>query len=251
MLRRIRYRWGLVAIFFSMLAIAGCATTIERKAVQAIEPPPAEIATSDGWWYARFRIQWPEEEEPSWHEDLLIAHKIVAPALLQYKEGIRLWRFHRRAARDQAGHRFSFIFYAPAETAYQVFDTLRSNALLIEMVYTGRIVEEVYDNPDRIAKPRIKDTSDPNWPSSIQKSWPYFIMGVSQMWLKLIAETVADMPAGDAPLALVEYEEFYKEVNAAITSLWENNGRHAFLHHLNALFGYEPLTFYEKRMLKF
>ena len=71
------------------------------------------------------------------------------------------------------------------------------------------------------------------------------------MWLNLIAETVADMPAADAPLSFDEYEEFYKEVNAAITSLWENNGRHAFLHHLNALFGYEPVTFYEKRMLKF
>ena len=251
MLKRIRYQWGLVAIVLSTLAIAGCATTIERKAARAIEPPPAEIASSDGWWSARFRMQWPEEEEPSWHTDLLIAHKIVAPVLSQYKEGIHLWRFHRRAARDEAGHRFSFVFYASAETAYQVLDTLRSNALLSEMVYTGRIVEEAYDNPDQIAKPRIQDTSDPNWPSAVQKSWPYFIMGVSQMWLNLIAETVADMPAADAPLSLDEYEEFYEEVNVAITSLWENNGRHAFLHHLNALFGYEPVTVYEKRMLKF
>ncbi|MGD9239982.1 MAG: hypothetical protein PVG69_08160 [Desulfobacterales bacterium] len=251
MLKRIRYRLVSVTIIFSMLAIAGCATTIERKAVETIEPPPAEIASSDGWWYARFRMQWPQEEEPSWHTDLLIAHKIVAPVLFQYKDRIRLWRFHRRAARDDAGHQFSFIFYASSETAYQVFDMLRSNALLTEMAYAGRIIEEVYDNPDRIAKPRIKDTSDPSWPFSVQKSWPYFIMGASQMWLNLIAETVADMPAADASLSLDEYEEFYKQVNAAITSLWEKNGRHAFLHHLNALFGYKPVIFYEKRMLKF
>jgi hypothetical protein len=76
-------------------------------------------------------------------------------------------------------------------------------------------------------------------------------MGASQMWLNLIAETVADMPTADTALSLDEYEEFYKEVNATITSLWENNGRHAFLHHLNALFGYQPVIFYEKRMLKF
>jgi hypothetical protein len=250
-LRKTSYRLLSVAIIFSILAIAGCATTIERKAVQTIEPPPAEIASSAGWWYARFRMQWPPEEEPSWHTDLLIAHKIVAPVLLQYKDRIRLWRFHRRAARDEVGHQFSFIFYASAETAYQVFDRLRSNALLTEMAYAGRVIEKMYDNPDRIAKPQIKDTSDPNWPSSIQKSWPYFIMGVSQMWLNLIAETVADMPAADALLSLDEYEEFYKEVNATITSLWENNGRHAYLHHLNALFGYKPVTFYEKRMLTF
>ena len=251
MLRKISFRLVSVAIIFSMLAIAGCATTVKRKAVETIEPPPAEIASSAGWWSARFRMYWPPEEEPFWHTDLLIAHKIVAPVFLQYKDRIYLWRFHRRATRDGAGHQFSFIFYASAQTAYQVFDTLRSNALLTEMAYTGRVIEEVYDNPDRITKPRIKDTSDPNWPALIQKSWPYYIKGVSQMWLNLITETVADMPTPDAPLSLDEYEELYKEVNATVTSLWENNGRHAFLHHLNALFGYKPLVFYEKRMLKF
>jgi len=245
------YRMLLATFIVLVMAIAGCATTVKRKAVETIEPPPAEIASSAGWWSARFRMYWPPEEEPFWHTDLLIAHKIVAPVFLQYKDRIYLWRFHRRATRDGAGHQFSFIFYASAQTAYQVFDTLRSNALLTEMAYTGRVIEEVYDNPDRITKPRIKDTSDPNWPSLIQKSWPYYIKGVSQMWLNLITETVANMPTPDAPLSIDEYEELYKEVNATITSLWENNGRHAFLHHLNALFGYKPFVFYEKRMLKF
>ena len=251
MIRIYDYRMLLATFIVLVMAIAGCATTVKRKAVETIEPPPAEIASSAGWWSARFRMYWPPEEEPFWHTDLLIAHKIVAPVFLQYKDRIYLWRFHRRATRDGAGHQFSFIFYASAQTAYQVFETLRSNALLTEMAYTGRVIEEVYDNPDRITKPRIKDTSDPNWPSLIQKSWPYYIKGVSQMWLNLITETVADMPTPDAPLSLDEYEELYKEVNATITSLWENNGRHAFLHHLNALFGYKPVVFYEKRMLKF
>ena len=251
MIRIYDYRMLLATFIVLVMAIAGCATTVKRKAVETIEPPPAEIASSAGWWSARFRMYWPPEEEPFWHTDLLIAHKIVAPVFLQYKDRIYLWRFHRRATRDRAGHQFSFIFYASAQTAYQVFETLRSNALLSEMAYTGRVIEEVYDNPDRITKPRIKDTSDPNWPSLIQKSWPYYIKGVSQMWLNLISETVADMPTPDAPLSLDEYEELYKEVNATVTSLWENNGRHAFLHHLNALFGYKPIVFYEKRMLKF
>jgi len=245
------YRMLLATFIVLVMAIAGCATTVKRKAVETIEPPPAEIASSAGWWSARFRMYWPPEEEPFWHTDLLIAHKIVAPVFLQYKDRIYLWRFHRRATRDGAGHQFSFIFYASAQTAYQVFDTLRSNALLTEMAYTGRVIEEVYDNPDRITKPRIKDTSDPNWPSLIQKSWPYYIKGVSQMWLNLITETVANMPTPDAPLSIDEYEELYKEVNATITSLWENNGRHAFLHHLNALFGYKPIVIYEKRRLNF
>jgi hypothetical protein len=234
-----------------VMVFLGCATTGPGKSAEMIKPPPAEIASSDGWWSARFQIHWPPEEEPAWHMDLLIAHKIIAPVLLQYQDRIRLWRFHRRAVRDGTGHQFSFIFYASAETAFQVFDILRSNALLTKMANSGRIIAEVYDNPDRITKPRVKDTSDPNWPSSVQKSWPYFIMGVSQMWLNLISETVADLPTADASLSLDEYEQFYIEVNATVTLLWEINGRHAFLHHLNALFGYKPVIFYEKRMLKF
>ena len=251
MLKKLSYRWVSFIIILSILAVAGCATTVQRKAVETIEPPPAEIATSAGWWSARFRMYWPPEEEPFWHTDLLIAHQIVAPVILQYKDRIHLWRFHRRAARDGAGHQFSFIFYATAETAYQVYDTLRSDALLTEMAAAGKVIEAVYDNPDRIAKPRIQDTSDPNWPSLIQKSWPYYIKGVSQMWLSLIAETVADMPTAETHMSLDQYEALYKEVNATLLSLWENNGRHAYLHHLNALFGYKPLVFYEKRMLRF
>jgi len=71
------------------------------------------------------------------------------------------------------------------------------------------------------------------------------------MWLNLITETVTDMPQPRAALALDENEQLYKEVDAIITSLWEINGRHAFLHHLNAMFGYKPIIFYEKRMLTF
>ena len=251
MLRKTSYRLVAVAIIFSMLAMAGCATTIERKTVETIEPPPAEIASSDGWWYARFRMHWPAEEQANWHLDLLIAHKIVAPSLAQFKDEIRLWRFHRRAVRDQTGHQFSFIFYAPAETAYQVFNMLRSNELLSEMKSAGMIIEDQYDNTDGISKPRIEDTSDATWPPSIQKNWPYFIMGASWMWLNLISETIAGMPNPDSPMSLQENEEQYKKANAAISELWQKEGQHAFLHHLSALFGYRAIIFYDERMLKF
>jgi hypothetical protein len=243
-------RWVRVAFIFLIMVIAGCTTTPAVKIPEPIAPPP-EIASAEGWWFARFQMQWPNDKPVNWHWDLLIAHKIVAPVLDQSKGSIRLWRFHRRAARDQAGHQFSFIFYASAETAYQIFDALRSNGLLAEMKSAGVIIADIYDQPDKIEKPQIGDTSDPNWPSAIQKSWPYYIMGASQMWLELISETLAELPSPNAALSLAENEQLYKEVNEIITSLWEVNGRHAFLHHLNALFGYNPVIVYEKRMLNF
>jgi hypothetical protein len=234
-----------------IIVVAGCAATGTGRQPDAIAPPPPEIASSDGWWQASFRMYWPQEQEALWHIDLLIAHEIVAPVLKQYKDSIALWRFHRRAARDEAGHQFSLLFYSSAATAYQVFNRLRSNELLSEMKSSGTIISDHYDNTNKITKPRIKDTSDKRWPPSIRKSWPYYIMGASRMWLNLIADIRAGQPNAGPFLSLQDKETLYKEVNAAITELWKQNGRHAFLHHLNALFGYEPVVLQEEQMLKF
>ena len=244
------YRYVAAVFVLLIMVTASCTKTASFKIPEPIKPPP-EIASTEGWWFARFQLQWPEEEPVNWHWDLLIAHKIIAPVLDQSKGGIRLWRFHRRAARDPAGHQFSFIFYASAETAHRIFDMLRSNTLLAEMKLAGVITADLYDHPDKIDKPRISDTSDPNWPSALQKGWPYYIMGASQLWLSLITETVADMPQPNTDLSVGENERLYREADAIIGSLWEINGRHAFLHHLNALFEYKPIIFYEKRMLNF
>ena len=251
MLNKCGYRLISVLLILLMMVIAGCATTGPTKSPESIAPPPQEIATSHGWWSAKFRMHWPAEAQANWHLDLLIAHKIVLPALVQYKAEIRLWRFHRRAVRDQSGHQLSFIFYTSAQTAYQVFDMLRSNEFVSEMKFAGMIIEDRYDNTDRITKPRIEDTSDATWPPSIQKNWPYFIMGASQMWLNLISETIADVPNSDRPLSLQENVEQYKKANATISELWQKKGQHAFLHHLSALFGYQEIIFYDRRMLKF
>ncbi len=239
-----------VLLIFLMMVITGCAITGPTKSPETVAPP-LEIASSYGWWFAKFRMHWPAEEKANWHLDLLIAHKIVAPALAHYKDEINLWRFHRRAVRDHAGHQFSFIFYAPAKTAYRVFIMLRSNELLSEIKSAGLMIKDQYDNTGRITKPRIEDTSDASWPPSIQKNWPYFIMGASQMWLNLISETIADMSSPDRPLSLQENEDQYRNANAAISKLWQNKGQHAFLHHLSALFGYQEIIFDDKRILKF
>ncbi|MEJ2728162.1 MAG: hypothetical protein P8185_06565 [Deltaproteobacteria bacterium] len=248
-----KFAQRLISVFLILflMVIAGCATTGPAKLPETIAPPPQEIASSSGWWFARFRMYWPAEEQVSWHLDLLIAHKVVAPALAQYKDAIGLWRFHRRAVRDDAGHQFSFIFYASAETAYQIFNMLRANEMLSEMKSAGMIIEDRYDNTDRISRPHIEDTSDPGWPPAIQKNWPYFIMGASRMWLNLISDTIAGMPNSDRPLSIEEKAEQYKKANAAISELWQKNGQHAFLHHLSALFGYRAIIFYDRRMLKF
>ena len=210
-----------------------------------------EPHATQGWWYARFRIKWPENTEPSWHIDLLLAHKIIVPLLHRYSEAICFWRFHRRAARDIEGHQFSFTFYSSPETANQVLGSLRSDAILKKMKKAGLIIQDIYDDPARISTPRIEDTSDGTWSPQIRKSWPFFIMGVCQMWLSLITEVTASMPAQPKSSSLPKMILFYQRVNDTIKTLWREQGSHSLLHHLNAIFGYEPIFVREVNLRRF
>jgi hypothetical protein len=181
----------------------------------------------------------------------LVAHRIIAPVLSHYQDEIHLWRFHRRAAPDASGHRFSFYFYATPQTAQQVLDYVRSDGLLDQLTAAGNILKTEYSDPRFNQQPKIEDTSDAKWTPALQKAWPYFIMGASQMWLDLIDRRVNARTWDENEATLAQLYQLYREVDAEVVNVWQNEGRHAFLHHLNAIFEYEPLWVYERRPLKF
>ncbi len=238
--RRLRRQpFVLLLCSFLLLVTSACATRTYtwpfKRGELELEVPRG------GWWYAQFCINWPEDTRPFMYVDLCLAHRVFLPVLREQNENISLWRFHRRAARDQAGHRFSFIFYAPPEVAEEIYGGLRDNSLLAEMYHAGLIIDITYDETAVITRPHIEDTSDPNWSPHIQRSWPYFIMGVSQMWLASIAEIVEHEFPAYHPSSLDETLAFYQQVDETLTSLWQEEGRHSLLHHLNAIFGYEPV----------
>jgi hypothetical protein len=196
-------------------------------------------------------MNWPEDTDPAWHMDLLIAHRVVKPALDRHAQEIALWRFHRRAVRDEAGHQFSFIFYASTDTARRIFSGITVNPVLEQAEASGRVIAVVCDDPSAVLRRGIAATSDPDWPAPLRQAWPYYLMGASQMWLDLVDGMTRGNHATGAPLSFDELDERYAATSAEITGLWQNEGRHAFLHHLNALFGYEPIIIIEKRHMRF
>jgi len=210
-----------------------------------------ELPHEKGWWYARFRMRWPEKTEPAWHIDPLIAHKIIAPLINSYANDIAFWRFHRRAARDAEGHQFSFTFYASQEIAKRIFQALQSNILLKKLKKAAIISSDVYDDTRSISVPNIEDTSDGNWKAPIRKSWPFFIMGVCQMWLSLIDEVAESISQKQTPSSPKKVLSFYEQVNQGIKILWQEQGCHSLLHHLNAIFGYEPVLVRELHFRQF
>ncbi|GAB6067145.1 hypothetical protein JCM13664_04630 [Methylothermus subterraneus] len=219
-------------VWLGLLLLAGCAAVSPRP--EAPSALPAAPAAGRGWWYAAFEFAWPEGEAPAWHRDVMVAHRVVAPILKAYRSQIGYWRIHRRAARDGAGHRFSFIFYAEPRTAQAIYAAIASDPNLEAWRRRGIIRKTQFDDPDKITRPRLEDTSDPAWPELIQKTWPAYIQGVCEMWLELVTYLAAEL-AGET----LE-EEPYRRVQEALDALWAANANHAFLHHLNAIYAYQP-----------
>lgn len=240
---------GLLAALFWL---GGCAALPQPPVATA--PPETAPAMDDAavapgdalyWWYIRFRMQWPEGEEALWYPDLWLADQVLRPVLDDETEAIALWRFHRRAARDGAGRQFSFIFRATPLTAARINKRIRDDALVRRLQDEGLLAQVVFEDHGSPKRSAVEDTSDPAWSTEMQRAWPHFIMGVSRLWLELIRELDR---SGDWPQ---DPAERYAAISAAVDAHWRNEGGHALLHHLNAVFAYREIQILRRELLRF
>ena len=70
------------------------------------------------------------------------------------------------------------------------------------------------------------------------------------MWLGMIEQVSHEIGIADDP-TLSQLLEHYEQVNNEVTRIWRQEGYHALLHHLNAIFGYEAMVYWEKRWESF
>lgn len=233
--------WILLVISGLLLGACTPALQIERGA-QFI-PQTAELGSEQAgryWWQLRFRLAWPAADEPDFSRHLLIAERLLLPLINEYQQQLPLWRFHRRAGRDGAGHQFSLIIYCDQATANLINESVESDPLTRWLVDRNLIEKTSFAQRSPAELGRLELTSDPGWPIEIQRSWPYFIMGASQAWLMQVQELSAEnLPAGttDYPALL----QHYRTVDTRLNKQWRDYGQHAYLHHLSAIFGYQPI----------
>lgn len=201
-------------------------------------PQTATIVINDpdkAWYAARFSFNWEQGQEPDWYLGTLIAGEVIAPLLPQFAAQLTCWRVHRRAVRDSTGHVFSFIFYSSAASAETIYQQIKAHTLLAELQETQRVLKISYDQPAESTQALLADTSDPVWPETMRASWPYFMMGASQMWLAQLQSIK------DETLELDTLEQRYQEIQAKLTEQWQEQGQHALIHHLSALYAYQPV----------
>ena len=109
-----------------------------------------EAEAADAWWSIAFRMRWDPEQTPDWYLDALLADQVCAPALAEFDPPISLWRFHRRAADDEAGHRFSLLVYTDPLTAelyvigkqiqtdyYGIIDVIKKDFNFTKDIFSG------------------------------------------------------------------------------------------------------------------
>ena len=232
----------LLLILLTALLVA-CAPAVEVRPQASAETVKAPLeAEQPGlyWWQLRFKLAWPEGEYPDFSTHLLIADQILLPAIVEHEGQLSLWRFHRRAARTPSGHQFSFIFLSDPDTAAKIDRQVRDNPLTTWLSEQGMIEKTRLNKRSKEELAKLEDTSDPNWPAEIQRSWPWFIMGASQSWLMMVHEISGRYPLeGRVPYA--ELAAHYRQVDDELNEQWREYGQHAYLHHLSAVYGYRPM----------
>ncbi len=223
----------LIAICIGLLLLPGCASQPGQvsRSGEATAVSPSASDSQESWWYVRFRLHWPDGEEPPWYPDLLLADRVIRPVLEAERDAIGLWRFHRRAARDQAGRQFSFIYRATPDTAARINADIAADPWIGRLRQRGLLEAVAFDDPARPKRPNVRDTSDPSWSPAMQAAWPHFIMGVSHLWLQLIREIERRESWPRDPLAR------YAAIERTLDEHWRSEGGHALLHHLSAVFG--------------
>lgn len=232
-----------ICLLVVSLALAACTSTAQVKPAVAFVPEAAALDAEQAgrdWWQLRFRFVWEEDEAPDFSAHLLIAEQLLLPIIVEQQSALALWRFHRRAGPGDSGNQFSLIFYADAATAERIHREVAS-APLTQWLLQNKLIDKVrfaQRSPEELG--RLELTSDPEWPIEIQRSWPYYAMGASQTWLMLVQE----LSQQDAPVGDVDFNTLllhYRDVDARLNAQWRSFGQHAYLHHLSAIFGYQPL----------
>ena len=192
------------------------------------------------WYRINFKIKWDRKPPANFHIDLMIIDLLINPAVNKFKEkfGDNLWTFHRAAAsNDPDGHTLLFNFYTEPKTAEKVFEFIKSNgnySLIKKYLELDPKLTITGTEKNSFKKETISDVD--NWPLEIQKSWPYYIKGSCEMFLIFIEEVKNN---NNFQYKREEAEKFYVKIQNAISEKWFKYGSHAFLHHLDAIFGYE------------
>jgi hypothetical protein len=185
-----------------------------------------------------------DQSPPQSWIDFYLLDQIIRP-LTQARLANDTWNIHRRwGVRD--GHQFKFSCFADRGVATDGDHFVRS--LPAWQTYRDRIAQWQPEADRYRFQPLTAQTDDWRvwenwWPTECLPSWSFFIHGVSRTLLELI-EDVRQSRALVAPnpTDVQACEEFYRHVERLVQEFWSRYGQDVYLHHINAVFGYDAVN---------
>jgi hypothetical protein len=141
------------------------------------------------WNHFKLRFEHPAR----WWIDIYLIDAVFKNTVAKYRNELQLWRFHRRSAPDGSRHQFSFLCYTEDENSSRIREDIFNHSPVALLEQSNLLIEKLYE----VRGSKIEDTSDPTWPIEIKKSWPYYIMGVSEMLINLIGELKPSLSSYD------------------------------------------------------
>ena len=83
-MRKRKCAFWLTALLVTV-ALSGCAWIGKVKPIEPESIEQKAVNAEKGWWYARIHMDWPQDENPAWYVDLVLAHRVISPVLDQYE----------------------------------------------------------------------------------------------------------------------------------------------------------------------
>lgn len=202
------------------------------------------------WYIIKFRIKYAgvPKEIPLWEVDLIIAHQAIAPLLKIYEDDIILWRFHRMADPIKKLHQFSFHLFTRPDVVKSLYDEALQEDPTLKILVKHDYVSHISKEGGGLFRP--EDTCDKEWSPHVKKAWPYYMMGVSKMWLELINSLALATGKPEGISRVKPLLDWYRAIEDEMLKIWRG-GAHPLLHHLNAIFGYAPIDLAYVRRMRF
>lgn len=173
------------------------------------------------------------------HIDFSIIRYVVYDIINKYNKDILHWRFHRRFNEDKAGHIFKLFVFTDKSIGQQVKTDIDTN-LLSKLLLTHRILKSIdwkEENKSDGLNDKVEGILDAQkWTIEIKKSWIHFAEGVSKLMMDWIL--LYDAPKIDSNTNFTEIDKRYKTIQDDFEGKILKDGQHAFIHHLDAFFGY-------------
>lgn len=189
------------------------------------------------WYRINLKLKCKDISNPEFFVALAILDLLFVPAVKTFRKDLECWRFHWSSTNED-GHRLKLFFKTSHQKADEIIKFINSLDFCAfakkEYLETQEIKYEVFGQANNT---KIEVISDEGWPEEIQKSWPYFIMGASDMVIALIEEVKKKQKDELNQDDKTKLEEYYKKVEVDIALVWKGYGNHAFFHHLALLLG--------------